>query len=105
MLLFYKPTAGPSGGQSPFVTGSERSLWQQQHPGRTAQREGHSNTPSTSTAHMSTHTAEELYFLIPILPASKATRIPPKTEKIGLGPLRLFLYLTEIKIKETTLLC
>lgn len=60
--------------------------------------------PSTSTARTSTHTAEELYFFIPILPASKAIGIPSRTEKIGLGPLSLLRYLTEIKIKETSLL-
>lgn len=63
-----------------------------------------SDIPSTSTAHTPTHTAQEFYFLIPIPPASKAIRNPPRTEKIGLGLLRFLLYLTEIKIKETTLL-
>lgn len=60
---------------------------------------------STSTAsYMSVYAADELYVFLAILPAAKVIGIPPRIEKIGLGPLRLFLCLTEIKIKATTVL-
>lgn len=64
-----------------------------------------SGITSTSTAsYMSAYTVHELHFFLPILSASKVIGIPSRIEKIGLGPLRLFLYLTEIKIKGTTVL-
>ena len=64
-----------------------------------------SDITSTSTAsYISAYTADELYFFLPVLPAPKVIGIPSRIEKIGLGPLRLFLCLNEIKIKGTTVL-
>jgi len=41
-------------------------------------------TSTSTTSYQSAYTADELYFFLPILPASKVIRIPSSIEKIGL---------------------
>lgn len=55
-----------------------------------------SGIASTSTAsYISAYTKDYVRFFLLILPASKVIGIPPRIEKIGIGPLRLFLCRSE----------
>lgn len=59
-----------------------------------------SDITSTSTAsYISAYSTDYVCFFVLILPAPKVIGIPSRIEKIGIGPLRFFLCLREIKIK------
>lgn len=64
-----------------------------------------SDIASTSTAsYISAYITDDVCFFLLILPEAKVIGIPSRIEKIGIGPLRLFLCLSKIKIKGTRVL-